>query len=450
MKLKTFVILVSLAILLGGWAWWNARTQFAPAPPVIGARVLPPFPINAVDKICILAPGTNITLTKTQGIWTVASRFNYPAKFSKVVESLRELDGLTVGQTLTVAESQLDKFNLLVPPTNAAPDPAGKAGTLIQLFNEHNQMLASLVIGKAFMSKTPGPMPGMDGYPNGQYVRTGGGRVFLVAKTLGRLTENNKYWLDDEFISIPAQDIIELEVAGPDRVPISLRRNQEQGDTLNPEGLGKEEGAADAGQISQLSGALNYFGFDNVAPPTLTAKEAGLDRPIVVTARTRQGQIYTLRLGNTLTNDTFDRYAQVSVTQAPAAAVTPAAQTDKTEAKSGDAAQKEKDAEAKNLAEKTRALNSKLSPWIFVIKSYRAEPFLVKRKDLIKNPEPPVNDQAAPNPEAPPARMAAQQLNPATSPRSAFALGATRTAWQASSPRSRRGGPLPAAGDGKP
>ncbi len=421
MKLKTFLILVILAVLLGGWAWWNAQQKSAAAPPVIGRRVLPPFPINDVAKITILAPGTNIVLAKTQGIWTVASRFNYPAKFSKVVESLRELDGLTVGQTLRVAESQLDKFNLLLPPNNAAPDPTGKTGTLLQLFNEHNQLLTSLIIGKPFLSKTSRPMPGMAGYPNGQYVRTGGDKVFLVAQNLARLTENNKYWLDDEFISIPAQDILELAMTGPDRTPISLRRDQENSNTLTVEALDKEEGVADPGQINRLAGALNYFGFDNVAPPTLTAKEAGLDRPIIITARTRQGQIYNLRLGNTLTNDTFDRYAQVSVTQiAPAAA--PAAQTNEIEATSGGAAQKEKDTEAKALAEKTRALNSKLSPWIYVIKSYRAEPLLVKREDLIKKPEP--------------AGIAAQQLNPATSPRSAFALGAS--------------GPLPAAGDGKP
>ena len=131
MKFKTLAILIVLALLLGGWAWWTAQQKFAAPPTVIGTRVLPPFPINEVGKIVILSPGTNFTVAKTQGTWKVASRFNYPAKFGKVVESLQELDNLTVGQALPVAFFQLGTFNLLLPPTNAAPDPTGQAGTLL-------------------------------------------------------------------------------------------------------------------------------------------------------------------------------------------------------------------------------------------------------------------------------------------------------------------------------
>ncbi len=397
MKLKTFAILVVVAALLGGWAWWISRRPFAAAPAAVGARVLPPFPINEVAKITVLAPGTNIVLAKRDGVWTVASRFNYPAKFGKVVEALRELDGLKVGQALAVAPDRLDTFKLLSPPTNGAPDPAGSAGARVELFNEHNQPLASLVIGKPFMSRSAGGPPGMDGYPNGQYVRAGGDRVFLVAQNLGRLTENVKYWLDEEFISLPAQDILELSVTGPERAPIVLRRGGDENAALALDGLGPEEGVADSARIDSLAGALNYFGFDDVAAPALTAKDAGLDRPVVVTARTKQGQVYTLRLGNALTNDTFDRYAQVGVVlEAPPAPAKADAQTNAAAAAVGETPPKDPAAETAALAEKTRTLDAKLSPWIYVVKSYRVEPLLVKREELIKKPEPP-----APKPEAP-------------------------------------------------
>lgn len=417
MKPKTLVILVVLAIFLGGWAWWTAQQKFTTTPPVVGARVLPAFPINDVGKIQILSPGTNFTVAKTQGTWVVVSRFNYPAKFDKVVECLQELNDLKVGQVITVTESQLGSFRLLSPPTNAAPDPAGKAGTLLQLFNGKHQLLASLLIGKHFMrqppsGQAPGSMMGMGGYPDGQYVRTGEGKVFLVAKTLDRLTENAKTWLDDEFVNVPAQDIMEMTVTGPDRAPITLRRAKED-DLLTLESISEKEGAADAGKVSQVSGALNYLGFDDVAAPTLTAKEAGLDRPIVMKVRTRQGPLYTISLGNTLPNDTFDRYAQVSVTYEPPAAAKPAADDKDAEAKPGDNAQKKKDEEAKVLADQTKALNSKLSSWIYVLKSYRAEPFLVKREDMIKKPEPPKKDEAAAGSDAPPASAGKAQLLPA-------------------------------------
>jgi hypothetical protein len=404
MKLKTLLILVVLAALLGGWAWWTAQKKSAKTPSIVGTRVLPAFPINDAGKIQILSAGTNIVIAKTQGTWTVATRFNYPAKFEKVVDCIRELDELKVGQALTTTEDQLGSFRLLSPTTNIAPDSSGKTGTLIQIFDVKNQPRASLIIGKHFMHQPPPgqaaiPMAGMGAYSDGQYVRTGGNMVFLVAKTLDRLTENAKYWLDDEFVNIPAQDLMEMTVTGPDRTPISLRRAKES-DTLTLDAINDKEPAADAGKINQLSGALNYLGFDDVAAPTLTAKDAGLDHPIIIKSRTRQGQLYTLCVGNTLTNDTFDRYAQVSVAYEAQPAVKPSSTN---EAQSADATQPEKDDEAKAIEERTKALNGKLSSWIYVIKSYRVEPFLIKREEITKKADPPKQDAAAMGMEPPPA-----------------------------------------------
>ncbi|MBU4201334.1 MAG: DUF4340 domain-containing protein [Verrucomicrobia bacterium] len=410
MKLKTFVILIVLAVLLGGMAYWTVQNKTAAMPPVIGSKVLPPFPLNEVSKILILSSGTNITVAKTQGIWTVASRFNYPAKFATIVESLRELSDLKVGQAMAVTESELGQFSLLAPAPNVTSNAIGQTGTLLQLLNEKNQMLASLLIGKHFMHQAPAgapanPMMGMGAYPDGQYVRTGKDQVFLVAKTLDRLTDNAKSWMDDEFINVPAQDIVEMTVTGPDCIPIILRRAKDD-DPLILDGLRADEGTADPAKISQLSGGLNYLGFDDIAAPTLTAKETGLDRAIVIKARTRKGRLYTLSIGNTLTNDTFDRYMQVSVAYEPPAAAQTAtnkAETSSAETKSDPAdAQKKKDEETKIFTEQTQALNSKLSPWIYVLKSYRAESLLVKRDDLIKKPEPPRKDEAA-DTAAPPA-----------------------------------------------
>lgn len=390
MKLKTILILAVLAALVGGGAWWSAQHQFPASPPAIGQRALPAFPLNEVNKISILAPGTNFSVVKTQEVWTVASRFSYPAKFAKVAECIQALDDLTIGQIITADKSQLGTFNLLTPAANAAPDSTGQAGTLLQLFNTNNQALAELVIGKHFQRRPPSgqaqsAIPGMGSYPDGQYIRVGEDQVLLVAKNLDRLIENTKYWLDDEFINIPAQDITEMTLAGPDRAPIVLRRAREN-EQLSLEGLGEGAGPADAGKISQLAGALNYLGFDDIAAPELTPKMTGLDQPIVVTARTRQNQLYTLKIGNTLTNDTFDRYAQVSVAYEGPPSAQPA-EAPGAEAKPGAEAQKNQEAESPALAEQTKALNSKLSAWTYILKSYRVEPLLTKREDLIKKNE---------------------------------------------------------------
>ncbi len=413
MKLKTLLILAALAALLGGGAWWTARQQRAAPPPSIGARVLPPFPINEVSKITMLAPGTNITLVKTQEIWTVASRFNYPAKFAKVSECIQELDNLTIGQTIAAAPSQLGAFNLLAPSTNGAPDPTGQAGTLLQLFNAKDQLLAALVIGKHFQRRppagqAPGAFPGSEGYPDGQYVRTGEDQVLLVAKNLDRLVENIRFWLDDEFINVPAADILEMNLAGPGRAPMVLRRSREN-EQLTLESSGAGEAAADAGKVSQIASALNYLGFDDVADPALTPKETGLDQPVTVTARTRQGWLYTVKIGNALTNDSFDRYAQVQVAFEPPPADQPAAPAAGAADQPGEEAQRQKADAVQAQADQAKALNRKLGPWTFTLKSYRAESLLIKREELIKPPEPAGKDElstgaAAPPPAAVPAK----------------------------------------------
>jgi len=287
---------------------------------------------------------------------------------------------LKIGQAIPATKSQMGQFALLPPATNVAAELAGKTGTRLQLSNDKNQVLATLLIGKPFMRQPPtgqpaNPMLGIGGYPDGQYIRTGEDKVFLVAKTLSRLTEDAKSWLDDEFINVSANDILEMTVTGPERDAIILRRAK-AGDALTLEDARAGEGTVDSAKVNQLTGGLHYLGFDDVAAPTLTAEKTGLDRAIVVKARTIKGRRYTLRIGNTLNNDTFDRYMQVSVTYAPPA----------TEKTAPDDKTKNRD-ETKALAGRTQALNAKLSPWIFVLKSYRAGPLLMKREELIKKPE---------------------------------------------------------------
>ena len=117
---------------------------------------------------------------------------------------------------------------------------------------------------------------------------------------------------------------------------------------------------------------------------SLSPNITGLDHPVVFKATTRQGRIYTMRIGNTLTNDTFDRYVQVSATwKAP-----PESKADAKDAapepdlSPGNALTK--GVAKTNTVDTAKALNDRLAAWTFILKSYRAEPFLIKRVDLIK------------------------------------------------------------------
>lgn len=382
MQLKTFIALLVLALLLGAGAWWTLRQQASPAPALVGNLVWPALPINEVRKIQIQTPGTNIIISKTESIWQVASRFNYPAKFEKVVETLQDLSNLKIGQVIHAGEAQLEQFHLLPPDAEGPPE---QTGTLLQLFNAQDQILASLLIGKPFLRQPTGGQESgslWGGYPDGQYIRRATGPVLLVAQSLQRLVEPAKYWLDDEFINVPAQDIMEISISGPGRQPLTLQRERVT-DTLQLVKNDGEAGPVDNAKLQQLASSLHYLGFDDVLEPTETA--TGLQQPTLIQARTKQGQTYTLSLGQTVDHESFDRYLQVSVAYTPPAN---AAAESKEDAPTDAAAQQA-------LAEQTQKLNAQLSPWIYVLKSYRAEALLIQRAELFQDTEPPPDEPAA-------------------------------------------------------
>ena len=411
MKIKTLVILVGLAVLFGALAYYSAQKKkpFS-SPSAIGSKVLPNLQVNRVGKIVITSKDGVTTVAKSKEKWVVASRFNYPANFDKVADAIRELSELKVGQTVNASPSQLDAFNLVSPASSGTNRPAN-SGTLLELRDEKDGFLASLLIGKGFMRQQAAPsmetMMGFGGYSDGQYVQSVDGKVYLVAKSLERMTESAKTWLADNFIDAPATDIKEISVSGPDRAAIKLTRAKD-GDAFTLADLRPEEGTIEVSKTSQITGALNRLGFDDVADPALTLKETGLDRPIIFKATTKDGLIYTLQLGNTLTNDTFDRYLMISVTNEPAVdqqtTGKPKEETVKKE--------EEKAPEKKNASEQAAALNGTFGSWIYVIKSYRAEPILLTRNDLIKKPEPPKTEEILTN--APPKNAEATGNMPAS------------------------------------
>ncbi|MDO9542345.1 MAG: DUF4340 domain-containing protein [Kiritimatiellia bacterium] len=407
MKLKTLIILVAIAVLFGALAYYSSQKKkpFS-MPSVIGNKVLPNLAINRVSKLVITSKDGVATIAKSKEKWVVVSCFNYPANFDKVADTVRELSELKIGQTVNVNSSQLDVFNLISPvlaPRSVIARRAGESarlgeasgedrakpgptGTLVELCDEKDGLLTSLLIGKSFMRPGAGrstEMMNFGSYPDGQYVQNFDGKVYLVSKTLDRLTEPVKTWLADDFINVSPTNIKEIAVSGPDRVPIELILAKES-KSLILNGLRPEEGNLDSSKVNQITGALTRLGFDDVADPALPLKETGLDRPIVFRAATKDGLIYEIRLGNTLTNDSFDRYLAVSVTNEPSADQFPPEkakqETDQKEDRTI--------AEYKNVSEQAAELNAKFGPWIYIVKSYRAEPMLLARDDLIKKSEP--------------------------------------------------------------
>jgi len=396
MKNKNLFVLVVLAVALGAWAWWSNHPKIGLAPAAMGAKVLPDLPVNDVATIQMTTAATNLTLAKEQGAWVVVSRKKYPANFDKIADMLKDLRELKVGQVMAVTEKQRGQFKLMDPVPLSTPSVADTQGTRVELFGANNKRLGSLLVGKTFMKKQAGGgmegMPNFGGYPMGQYVRTDKGQVYLVAKTLERMTESANTWLDDAFVNVLAADIRELTVTGPDRAAIRLWRTNDT-DAMTIDGLKESEGTADAAKITQQCGGLNYLSFDDIAVADLSDKDTGMGAPVVYKAVTKEGMVYTLRIGQAVGPDRPDRYVKVGVSYDPALDVTPAVSPDVTAAASNappaaDKAKQATDDKAKR-AEAAKTANAKFEPWLYIVKQYRVEPLLLKRDELVKKPEPP-------------------------------------------------------------
>ncbi len=386
MKLKHLIIFILLAIVISGLAYWTTRLQKNSTPSIIGEKVFPELSINNVKKIVITSAGSTITVAKAEKTWTVPDRYNYPANFDKVAGTMRDISELKIGQVVTVAKDQLGSLHLLSPVAKekVSQNKSDKTGTLLELMDGRDNILACLLIGKTFIRQTAKKNAGRfmtsGGYADGQYVRIPYGKVYLVSTTLGRLTENIKTWLDDTLINIRKSDIQEITVTGPGRTPIKLTRDPKS-DNLSLDDISENE-ECNTFEINQMANALQYLSFDDVVSPALTPKETGLDHPVIFTARTKKNQVYTFQIGETTTNtESADRCVHVTVEYAP--------RSTKTQPSTEKRDTHDQALQKGQIEENTRTLNAKLSPWTHMIKSYRADSMLLKRENLIKKKEKP-------------------------------------------------------------
>lgn len=412
MKPKKLILLAVVGLALGAWAWWSwQQEQRRAVPEAIGKPAFPNLDVNQVRKILVVSSGSTVSVARVSGAWVVPDRFNYPANFSKVAQCLRELGEAKVWQVMNVAETQLDELNLLLPG-HASDDKRESEGTLVTLLGAQDSVLTSFVVGKPFARK-PDRAPGGTGMmlssgQDGQYVRLSDGRVIILPTFLGRLLEGAQHWLADDFLNITAGQLAELTVTGPERAEVVVRRDPEAA-RLVLQGVADDE-ETDAAKFNQLTGMLGYLSFHDVANPALTPSQTGLDAPVVVTAVTTQGVAYALSIGGPVATNNPDRYVSVKVSLRPRSAPVPASV--RTNAAPDQVAAANEAAEAKKLADTVAELDQRLSPWIYIVKSYRVEPALATRESLVTKKAPPASEPPAAEP-APAGKAVSEPAEPA-------------------------------------
>lgn len=377
MNRKQFLILFLALLLLGGVGlalFWQNLDAYRASESKIGAKLLPDLKVADVAQVELRDAAHQVTLLRKENYWVVREREGYPADFKAISDLIIKLADLKIVQADTVSESLLPRVELV------APGKGEGAGTLVEIKDSAGKPLAALVLGKKVLKKDPGnPLPSaQDGVPAGRYIRvlSDKDRIVVVSDPLNAAEAQPGRWLDKDFAKIDR--VRTLSVAGDDGWKIM--RDEEWGQWKLAGG-----GDLDPRVAVTAVNALGQLGFKDVA---MDAKAPEAAKPVIVTAETFDGLLYTLRIVKTEKGDYL-----VNATVAGEPPVERVAEKDE---KPEEKERRDKDfAETRKRLELRIARDKARSGWTYVVDERELAPLLRPRAELTLQRRPPVDGERA-------------------------------------------------------
>jgi Domain of unknown function (DUF4340) len=375
MNRKQFGILLVLVLVLGAWGVNRLRHQtssWSGGGAGVGQKLLGEFAVNDVAQISIVQGPNQVTLIKTNDLWRVAQRGDYPANFSEISTLLLKLKDLKVIQTEQVGASQLPRLELAPSGTNSP--------TKVEFRDNSGKAIKTLTLGKKHM-KSGGQSSPMDepggggGWPDGRYVQAGGtsDQVALISDPLTDIEPDAAHWLNKDFFKI--EKARSIAVTFPDATNSwKLVRETEGGELKFAEANPDE--TLDKNKASTAGNPFSSPTFNDVIVAA-TPEQTGLDQPKVLSVETFDGFDYTIKVG-AKTNDNY--FVTMSVT-----ATLPKERTPGKDEKPEDKAKLDKEfpEQQKKLEEKLTAEKA-FKPWTFLVTGWTVDPILKERSQLLE------------------------------------------------------------------
>jgi hypothetical protein len=313
----------------------------------------------------------------------VRERNNYPADYKEISDFLIKLKDLKVVQTEKIGSSQLARLSLV-------PGQGTNSATVMELKDQKDKTIKSIVLGKKHMQKSKRPSPfgdmGEEGYPDGRYVQVSGesGSVSVISDSLQNTEPKPEQWLNKEFFKIEKPRSIAVTFPTATN-SWKLTRETETGEWKLADAQAGEQ--LDNSKASSVANPLNSPSFSDVS---ISATPETLEKPTVATIETFENVTYTLKVGQK-TNENYPL------------ALTVAAQPPKERTPGKDEKPEDKDKLDKEFKEKQKKLEEKvaqekvLEKWVYLVSSWTVDPLLKERSTLMveKKEEPKKDDKAA-------------------------------------------------------
>jgi hypothetical protein len=387
MNRKQLMALLVLVVVLGGAAWLYSRKQSAGwsnQNPELGRKLLGNFQVNDVGQIHIQQGTNDLTLVRTNKLWRVVQRDDYPANFSLISQFLLKLRDLKIIQAEEVGKSQLPELDL-------ASGQGSNAATLLEFCDASGQPIRKLWLGKQHLHQSgqPSPDAAADSWPDGRYVLTASNStsVAVISDPLNEVTPTPDQWLDKSFLNIQKPQSISVNFPAATN-SWTLARSSETNQWKLADAKPGEK--LDESQASETANAFSSPSFDDVATG-VTPKQTGLDKPTRIEIKTFGGFDYAVDVGHQ-TND--DYYLTVH-----ASATLPRKPVPIKGEKAAQVAAADKAFQAKlKTAQDKLARESALNHWVYLVPTWSVNPLLKTREQLLlpkPKPEAEKNGSAA-------------------------------------------------------
>lgn len=375
MSKRSLGVLLAIFLILCGlvfWVQWRAK-PIQPQGPFPGDSILT-ADINRTAAFTISSAAATTRVARKEGRWVVESRYGYPADFNRIVEQLRALAELKVGQVIRAEEADMAEFGL-------GPEQA----TTIRLEDEGGQVVAELKLGNPRQARREG---GMIGVPEGVYMRVGDGPVLVVDAPMSMTFGWTDTWLERDIVNVPADSVASVMVESEDgsytlRIP--------KAGEYEMDGLAENE-KIESFAASRLARALSPLTLLDVADPE-AGEDTGLDEPTRLIMATREGERYTVEVGRPRSTG-GGRYVRLKAAyERPAAPESFEGVEPESEEFRKKVEEFEKDcAERERKVAEQQALFEK---WVYVVADYHAENLTLKRGELVRIEQPSQEQDAA-------------------------------------------------------
>lgn len=379
MNRSQILLLVVLGVILGGLGYYLAssrRASFDTGRDLReGQKLLGDFPVNDVARVVLRSRDGEVTLVRSNNLWTVQERAGYPAAFTQLADLLRKLWDLRAVQTQQVGQSQWGRLDLLAPvqdgPTNAA--------TLVELRGADDKLIRSLLLGRKQMRDTGGQF---GGYPVGRWLalpdRTD--TVFVASETFSEVEPKPENWLNKDFFRVEKLTGVTLVSTNGDTA-WRLTRENESADWQLADAQSGE--ALDRAKVSGFNWAFSSPSFTDVWPKDADAVKDAFAAPAVVRLQTAEKFQYEIKLGSQPDPDSY--YVTVAVSaDLPAERAAPADELAEVK-EAADKAWREAQDKLKAKLRQEQAL----AGWVYKVPKWTVDSVLKERAALLADTPPP-------------------------------------------------------------